>query len=109
MSCGCHPCRGPDRLATLNNIVRHDPPSAAAVNPAMPKSIVTVIECCLRKDPAERPQSMAAIRGDLLAAADPPTADIPRKRRARALVIAGGAIAGALGGAGWYARHLGCS
>jgi hypothetical protein len=50
---------------------------------------------------------MAAIRADLLAAADPPTADIPRKRPVRTLVLTGVAVAGALGGAGWYAGHRG--
>ena len=68
MVCGSHPFRGPDRLATLNNIVGREPPSAAALNPALPSAVAAIIERCLRKKKEERVQSLALVRTELLAA-----------------------------------------
>jgi len=68
--CGRHPFRGTDHLETLNAIVRQEPASAAVLNPAIPPAVSAVIERCLRKDRAARPQSATGIRTDLLAAWD---------------------------------------
>jgi serine/threonine protein kinase len=108
IACRRHPFKGPDKLATLNNIVRQEPAPALTVNPSIPAQVLTVIEGCLRKDCEERPQSMMKIRADLLAAMDshPRPADaVPPKRHAPVLAAAGAAIVAALGAGFWYNSH----
>jgi hypothetical protein len=111
--CGRHPFRGPDRLATLNNIVRQEPPSPASVNPAIPNAVVAIVERCLRKSKEERAQSLAQVRTELLAAislletgagekaaGEKAAPEKPTSRRA-ALAGAGALLALAVAGGFW--------
>jgi tetratricopeptide (TPR) repeat protein/predicted Ser/Thr protein kinase len=94
--CGRHPFPGKDRLETLSAIVRREPASTAVLNPAIPTAISAVIERCLQKDRAARPQSATGIRTDLLAAWDSSrviTAAKASRFRAWMLAPAGAAIA----------------
>ena len=68
MVCGIHPFRGSDRVATLDNIVRQEPPLPTSVDPAIPNAVVAIVERCLRKSKEERAQSLAEVRNELLAA-----------------------------------------
>ena len=115
LACGCHPFRGPDRLATLNNIVRQAPASAATVNPAIPNSVVALIERCLHKRKEERVQSLAEVSTELLAAGlqletDAVAAATARSEppkgiaRRRAIATVGVLLSVALGGGLWWAR-----
>ena len=112
MTCRLHPFKGPDRLATLNNIVRQEPPSVAAANPAVPAALAEVIERCLRKEQAERPH-MAEIRADLVAVVDSltrrPGQGVVRKRRVPWMVAAGVALAAVAGVGAWYSGGHGNS
>jgi predicted Ser/Thr protein kinase len=111
MACGCHPFRGSDRLATLNNIVRQEPRPAAAVNPAIPDAVAVLIERCLCKTKEERVQSLAEVHTGLLAAmplletgavenraadSQSPKGMTPRTAQAGAAVLVALALAGGL-------------
>jgi hypothetical protein len=112
MVCGSHPFRGPDRLATLNNIVRQEPPSAAAVNPALPSAVAAIIERCLRKKKEERAQSLALVRTELLAAiplqeTEALGRDAPKwTTRRKAMAGAGVFLALALAGGLWLRSQV---
>ena len=50
---------------TLAAIIRHEPPSASAVNEAIPPELQRIIDRCLAKDPAERYASTRDLARDL--------------------------------------------
>ncbi len=114
MACGCHPFRGPDRLATLNNIVRQEPPSVVALNPAIPSAVVALIGRCLRKKKEERVQSLGEVRTELAAAVslletapeEGMAGGEPAKGITRRRVMAGAGVllSLALGGGLWWSR-----
>jgi len=108
---GSPPYRGDNALAVMAQHVQSRPPPPRARNRKIPPALEAVILKALRRDPADRYQSMAALRHDLahLDAVDPaalaaevpdePVAS-PRRRPGPALIGAGLAAALLLIGAG---------
>jgi eukaryotic-like serine/threonine-protein kinase len=58
---GKMPFRGPSILAIMHEITSADPPAPGEIQPGMSRRLDEVILKCLRKDPAQRFQTMAEI------------------------------------------------
>jgi hypothetical protein len=65
MTTGQLPFRGKTALAILTELVRHDPPSPVALNPAVPPGLSELVTRLLSKDPAGRPASAEAVADEL--------------------------------------------
>jgi tRNA A-37 threonylcarbamoyl transferase component Bud32 len=62
---GRRPFAGNTALAILDQVVHKDPPALTSLSPATSPHLSALIEKCLRKAPAERPQSMAEVTAAL--------------------------------------------
>lgn len=58
MLTGRQPFAGASPAELMSAILRDEPPSLASIRPELPESLREVIEHCLRKDPAGRPQTL---------------------------------------------------
>jgi eukaryotic-like serine/threonine-protein kinase len=96
MVTGCRAFEGDTRLSILSSILRIDPKPPATLAPGLPREIESVITRCLRKDPAERFQTMAEVGATLVALAP----EASRSRTRLLWTAAAGVVLLAL--AGWY-------
>ncbi|MBX9625085.1 MAG: serine/threonine protein kinase [Gemmataceae bacterium] len=101
---------GPTVTSVLLAVTGRTPPSASAVNPAVPPGLSGLIDRLLAKDPAARPASAGAVAVELEALASggaAPTAvtvadrSVPRRRRGWLVPVAVMVVA-AVGVAGWW-------
>ena len=97
-------------MDTLAWVLTRDPEPLRAVTPEVPPALERLVARCIRKNPAERWQSMADVRlvlEDLEADAEGPSAPVAR-RAGRQAVLALAVLAGGLLGAGalwWNGRR----
>lgn len=96
--CGTRPFQGRSASATLVQIAMEEPVPAARRNPHAPPEVLALIERCLRKKPAERPQSMEEVAASLTRALQP----VPVAPNRRPLVV-GVAVSALLAVAAWFA------
>ncbi|MCH9035518.1 MAG: serine/threonine-protein kinase, partial [Planctomycetes bacterium] len=59
------PFRGEDNLETLSQIIANDPSPLRQLDPAIPKSLETIVLKCLRKNPKDRYDTAEAVAEDL--------------------------------------------
>ena len=78
MLTGQPPFRGRDRLELLRAVINETPRRMAQLNPKAPPALQAIVERALAKDPADRYQTMAALRDDLKALHAPL---VPGRRR----------------------------
>lgn len=62
MLCGERAFKGDSWISTLAAILRDEPRPLPEVNAGIPETIAQVVKICLRKDPAQRFQSVAEVR-----------------------------------------------
>jgi serine/threonine-protein kinase len=62
---GRPPFLGPDAMATLAQVLYQEPLPPRRLQPAVPRDLETICLCCLRKEPARRYSSAAALAEDL--------------------------------------------
>ncbi|MBL8215228.1 MAG: protein kinase [Bryobacterales bacterium] len=96
--CGTRPFQARSASATLVQIAMEEPVPAAQRNPHAPAEVLALIERCLRKKPAERPQSMDEVVASLTRALQP--APVAPNRRP---VLVGAAVSALLAVAAWLA------
>ncbi len=60
-----YPFRGDHAAAIIYSITNEDPPVPESLRSGIPEELSAVCMACLRKDPAERPSSMAAVQSML--------------------------------------------
>jgi len=65
MATGRQPFTGTTSAVIFNQILEHEPPKPAAVNPRLPARLEEIIEKALEKDRELRCQTAAELRGDL--------------------------------------------
>ncbi len=94
--CGTRPFQARSASATLVQIAMEEPVPAAQRNPHAPPEVLALIERCLRKKPAERPQSMEEMAASLTRALQPVPA-APKRRP----VLVGIAASALLAVAAW--------
>jgi serine/threonine protein kinase len=96
---GRRPFEGKTIQATLSLITHDDPVAAAKRDPSVPPALPGLIRRCLKKNPAERPQSMAEIAAALSSMAQAtPSFRIGRNSRRWLLAILILAVAALAGG-----------
>ena len=71
LSCGVRPFSGKTAVATLDQVLHHEPARPRQVNPAVPRALGALIERCLEKSPGARPGSMAEVAETLRRLASP--------------------------------------
>jgi Tol biopolymer transport system component len=88
--------RGGSAMATLAAVLTLEPVPLRVVKPQTPAALAQLVENCLRKDPAQRPGSMAEVTLVLraISAAFPSRAPAGSRAYSRAMVFGG--VAGAL-------------
>ncbi len=103
---------GGSHLATLTAILRDEPPPPSEIAAQVPAELEKIVQRCLRKDPARRPQHMSDLRlaldelktesesGMLLRR--PEAAAAPRRRRWGWVAAAAAVVVLGLAGGGWY-------
>jgi serine/threonine-protein kinase len=64
------PFWGSNQAAILDAIAKREPPPLAASEPALPASLIALVERTLRKDPVQRPSSLEPIRKELIGIRD---------------------------------------
>jgi predicted Ser/Thr protein kinase len=104
LACGRRPFQGATPIALLHSIV-YDAPALPA---GIPQPLAALIENCLAKDPAARPQSMQAIHDRLTSIVEKTGSGAPPRRTRRRAVMAVAAVAsiGLAAGAGaWFAKR----
>jgi hypothetical protein len=89
--CGRRPFHGANALAVLHGIAHETPPPPAGV----PRPLAELIENCLAKDKADRPQSMQEVHGRLTLLVQQSGSAAPRPATLRRAAIAAAAVAGA--------------
>jgi serine/threonine-protein kinase len=100
--------RGKNRLELLRGVINETPRPIALLNPDAPPQVQAIVERALAKDPAERFQTMAALRDDLKALLrrlsrpagalpSEPAAPLLAPQRAKSSWILGGSLVRALG------------
>jgi hypothetical protein len=94
LACGCRPFGGKTVHATMTLIAHEEPAAPAEVNPSVPAALAVLIERCLEKNPAERPQSMEEVAAALAAIVQAPPAS-PTRGNTRRWLLAG--VLGAVG------------
>jgi hypothetical protein len=94
LACGVRPFSGKTAVATLDQVLHHEPPRPRQVNPALPRDVASLIERCLEKSPNARPASMAEVADTLRRLASPASGH-PRRRF---FATAAGLAAAAAGG-----------
>lgn len=106
IACGRRPFHGTDLPSTLYAVVNEVPPPPDKLNPAVSKSLASVIERCLRKNKEERPQSIETVRRELAAVLDDlASGALKRRQLPRRTMIAAGTVAAAAIAAGvWLPR-----
>ncbi len=102
-------------VSTLSAILRDDPKPVGQIVEGVPAELDQIVHRAMRKDPAQRWQSMREVRTELAALkqrADsavlrrPATAAAPKKPlKAVALAAAGVLLLGAAAGGGWWWKH----
>jgi serine/threonine-protein kinase len=95
LACGVRPFAGKTAVATLGQVLHHQPPRPRQIQPALPREVAVLIEQCLEKSPAARPASMSEVAETLRRLAAPATGS-PRRRFL--LTAAGGLAVAAAGG-----------
>ncbi|HSP05682.1 MAG TPA: serine/threonine-protein kinase, partial [Acidobacteriota bacterium] len=65
MSTGIRPFEAENLARVLSAILRDDPPSVKEINPRLPGHLAWIIAHCMKKDPADRLQSMLEIHNEL--------------------------------------------
>jgi predicted Ser/Thr protein kinase len=103
LACRRRPFDGKTAHATMSQIAYQEPPAPAAVNPSVPPALVSLIGRCLKKAPAERPQSMTEVAAALAAMAHEPASSNSGKSR-RWLLVTGAVCAAAAGAGFWFSR-----
>ncbi|MEZ6188965.1 MAG: serine/threonine-protein kinase, partial [Planctomycetota bacterium] len=98
---GRPPFQGPTTIATLGQVLRAEPPSARALNPAVPAWLDALVRQCLAKLNAERPPSALAVRAALMQRPAEVTS-----RRALAVLVPALALGVVLTAGGPLARRL---
>lgn len=96
MVSGTRPFEGARSLDTLRQVMAKDPPPLRTLNPAVPARLANLIERCLRKDPEQRPPSMADVEAEF--AAISASSGPSRDRRSLAALAAVAVLAPA----GWF-------
>jgi predicted Ser/Thr protein kinase len=99
--CGARPFHGKSAVAIIDQVVHHDPPSPAKLNPEAPPALIALIEHCLRKAPGERPASMGDVAAALRDVVTSMGVQAPRTSSRRRWLIAGAAALGALAAGAW--------
>jgi tetratricopeptide (TPR) repeat protein/tRNA A-37 threonylcarbamoyl transferase component Bud32 len=105
------PFQGQSREDTLSEIILREPPAPRRLNPRVPPDLDTIVQKCMRKDPADRYSSAEALAQDLRrfvrgepVEARPETRleKLARKvRRHRAALFAGAVLCILLAGLAW--------
>ena len=65
LTTGVRPFSGDTRLSVLSSILKDEPPSVTALNPAAPAALVRIIERCLAKNRQHRYPSASNLRREL--------------------------------------------
>ncbi|MEF8797247.1 MAG: serine/threonine-protein kinase [Salinivenus sp.] len=118
MGAGERPFEGERRAAVLYAVVHEEPTPLAERRPELPAALARLVHRCLRKDPADRYASAAALREDLQAVASgEETASIPaggpgpldsvRGARRWVLGVAAVLVLALIGALGWALRPVG--
>jgi serine/threonine-protein kinase len=104
MVTGVRPFTGDSPISTLSSILRDEAKPIGEITPAVPRPLQEIIARCLRKDPADRWQSMQEVR-TLLAALHLPAAPPKRSGAPASLVLGLIIVAIAVTGVWWLARR----
>ena len=80
MSTGQRPFRGRSFADVASAILRDAPPSLTSIRSDLPARLQTVIEACLKKDAADRPQTAAEVQSTLATILNTGAAPIPTSR-----------------------------
>jgi hypothetical protein len=104
LACGHRPFEGKTLHATLSLIAHQEPAAPAELNPSVPPALAALIGRCLKKNPAERPQSMVEVAAALAAMAQTAAASKTRANPRRLLLAAGALCAVALAAGLWVSR-----
>ena len=72
--CGVRPFSGKTAVATLDQVLHHQPPHPRQANPALPRDVAALIERCLEKSPDARPASMVEVAETLRRLGSPASA-----------------------------------
>lgn len=65
MAAGRRPFAGDSAVSVLSSILKDTPPSLQELRPELPRSLATLVQRCLEKDPGRRPQTASEVRGEL--------------------------------------------
>jgi len=118
--CGRRPFGGSNTAARLSALMRDEPIPLAERRPGLPRELVTLVERCLVKNPAERVQMAADVRNQLLqiertlasgqaatvAKRASVSVDATHRPRKRLVALAAAVVAMAfLGTWAWFARQ----
>src|SRR5262249_17034564 len=71
-ACGRHPFEAPTPLATVGRVLESDPRALEVLSPPLPRPLASVIDRCLRKQPAERFASAVDVALALAGESDAP-------------------------------------
>ena len=104
MATGRRAFQAPSAVETLSKILKEEPESLARLQPAVPESLVWIVERCLAKEPEERYQSTRDLARDLAGARDrtsgthlaSPSPPGRSRRRPRAAVVAAAVVLAAV-------------
>ncbi|HEX6048450.1 MAG TPA: serine/threonine-protein kinase, partial [Gemmatimonadaceae bacterium] len=109
MLAGVRPFRADDDQALIYAIRHDDAPRLRDLRPDVPLDAVRVVTRCLMKEPAARYQSARDLLADLvrvahgLGAAHTKSGPLHRSRLGRPVALTAAALAGLIGGIGWWA------
>ena len=82
LACGRRPFEGKTALATIDQLTHKQPRPPAELNPRIPAGLGKLVEACLKKSPADRPQSMDEIAAALesILMAKPASSNLSRRQ-----------------------------
>jgi serine/threonine-protein kinase len=115
MVTGIRPFTGDSPVSTLSSILRDEARPVGEITPAVPRPLQEIIARCLRKNPADRWQTMQEVRTLLAALKQDSSSNItfanrlpappPRRSSVPAFLALGLILAAAVAGVWWFARR----
>jgi hypothetical protein len=94
LTCGVRPFSGKTAVATLDQVLHHQPQRPRVANPGLPREVAALIERCIEKSPQARPASMSEVAEILHRMAAPAS----RRSRRGFVGAAAGLVVAAAGG-----------